>query len=128
MKLARLGILGSERPAIIDTQGRLRYLSEHLADIAAESLSDQQLEKIFGKTIVPTKWQRLIVVPPLKMSRSLSLLRLNPAQVPGRAVISLQNRASGIRQPPCSLYSRFERGERLRRGVMYVESPAVHSC
>jgi hypothetical protein len=127
MKLARPGILGSENPAIIDTQGRLRYLSEHLADIAAESLSDQ-LEEIFGKTIVPTKWQRLIVVPPLKMSRSLSLLRLNPAQVPGRAVISLQNRASGIRQPPCSLSSRLERRERLRRGVMYVESPSVHSC
>jgi hypothetical protein len=53
MKLARLGILGSANPAIIDTQGRLRYLSEHLADIAAESLSYQQLEKIFGKTIVP---------------------------------------------------------------------------
>jgi len=31
----------SEKPAIIDTQ--------HLVDITAESLSDQQLEKFFGK-------------------------------------------------------------------------------
>jgi 2,4-diketo-3-deoxy-L-fuconate hydrolase len=46
MKLARFGSPGSEKPALIDTQGRLRDLSEHLADIAAESLSDRQLEKI----------------------------------------------------------------------------------
>jgi 2-keto-4-pentenoate hydratase/2-oxohepta-3-ene-1,7-dioic acid hydratase in catechol pathway len=46
MKLARFGIPGSEKPAIIDTQSRLRDLSEHLADITADSLSDQQLEKI----------------------------------------------------------------------------------
>jgi 2-keto-4-pentenoate hydratase/2-oxohepta-3-ene-1,7-dioic acid hydratase in catechol pathway len=46
MKLARFGIPGSEKPALIDTQGRLRDLSEHLADVTAESLSDQQLEKI----------------------------------------------------------------------------------
>ena len=42
MKLAGVGILGSDKPAIIDTQGR-RDLYEHLADISAESLSDQQL-------------------------------------------------------------------------------------
>jgi len=46
MKLARFGIPGSESPALIDAQGRLRDLSEHLAGIPAESLSDQQLEKI----------------------------------------------------------------------------------
>ena len=46
MKLARFGIPGSEKPARIDGQGRLRDLSEHFADITAESLSDQQLEKI----------------------------------------------------------------------------------
>ena len=46
MKLARFGIPGSEKPALIDAQGRLHDLSEHLADIRAESLSDQQLEKI----------------------------------------------------------------------------------
>jgi hypothetical protein len=46
MELARFGIPGSERPVLIDAQGRLRDLSEHLAGIPAESLSDQQLEKI----------------------------------------------------------------------------------
>ena len=46
MKLARFGIPGSEKPALIDGQGRLRDLSEYFADITAESLSDQQLEKI----------------------------------------------------------------------------------
>jgi 2-keto-4-pentenoate hydratase/2-oxohepta-3-ene-1,7-dioic acid hydratase in catechol pathway len=46
MKLARFGTPGSEKPARIDTEGRLRDLSEHLPDITAESLSDKQLEKI----------------------------------------------------------------------------------
>jgi 2-keto-4-pentenoate hydratase/2-oxohepta-3-ene-1,7-dioic acid hydratase in catechol pathway len=46
MKLARFGIPGSEKPALIDTQGRLRDLSQHLADITADSLSDKQLEEI----------------------------------------------------------------------------------
>jgi MaoC like domain len=46
MKLARFGIPGSEKPALIDGQGRLRDLSEYFADITAESLSDQQLKKI----------------------------------------------------------------------------------
>jgi len=46
MKLTRFGIPGSEKPALIDTQGELRDLSEHLADITAETLSDKQLEKI----------------------------------------------------------------------------------
>jgi hypothetical protein len=46
MKLARFAIPGSESSALIDAQGRLRDLSEHLAGIPAESLSDQQLEKI----------------------------------------------------------------------------------
>jgi hypothetical protein len=45
-KPARFGIPDSECPALIDAQGRLRDLSEHLAGIPAESLSDQQLEKI----------------------------------------------------------------------------------
>ena len=36
----------SEKPALIDGQGRLRDLSEYFADITAESLSDQQLKKV----------------------------------------------------------------------------------
>ena len=43
MKLARFGIPGSEKPALIDGQGRFRDLSEHFADITAESLSDQHV-------------------------------------------------------------------------------------
>ena len=46
MKLARFGIPGSEKPALIDAQGRLRDLSEHLADITGESLSDQPQQRL----------------------------------------------------------------------------------
>jgi hypothetical protein len=42
MMLARFGILGSEKPALIDAQGRL-HDAEYLADITAESFSGQQL-------------------------------------------------------------------------------------
>ena len=58
MKLARFGISGSEKPAVIDAQGRLRDLSEHLADITAESLSDQQLERIAAIDIDPPRNHR----------------------------------------------------------------------
>jgi 2-keto-4-pentenoate hydratase/2-oxohepta-3-ene-1,7-dioic acid hydratase in catechol pathway len=46
MKLARFGNPGGEKAALVDAQGRLHDLSEHLADITAKSLSDQQLEQI----------------------------------------------------------------------------------
>ncbi|WP_233860167.1 fumarylacetoacetate hydrolase family protein [Paraburkholderia sp. HD33-4] len=46
MKLVRFGQSGSEKPGIIDQQGRIRDLSAHLPDIAGNSLSVQALREL----------------------------------------------------------------------------------
>jgi 2-keto-4-pentenoate hydratase/2-oxohepta-3-ene-1,7-dioic acid hydratase in catechol pathway len=79
MKLARFGIPGSEKPALIDTQGRLRDLSEHLADVTAESLSDQQLEKIAVIDIdqLPLVADHVRIGPPVADIRRIICIGLN---------------------------------------------------
>jgi 2-keto-4-pentenoate hydratase/2-oxohepta-3-ene-1,7-dioic acid hydratase in catechol pathway len=39
MKLCRVGEVGRERPALVDSQGRLRDLSNHVKDISASNLT-----------------------------------------------------------------------------------------
>ena len=46
MKLVRYGKAGKEKPGIIDAEGKLRDLSEHVADIAGDTLSDKVLAKL----------------------------------------------------------------------------------
>ncbi|HEY7886377.1 MAG TPA: fumarylacetoacetate hydrolase family protein [Cellvibrionaceae bacterium] len=46
MKLLRLGQPGAERPAIVDSEGKIRDLSSVVDDIAGDSLSDASLKKI----------------------------------------------------------------------------------
>ncbi len=46
MKLVRFGAVGQEKPGIIDTDGKIRDLSEIVADIAGDILSDAGLDKI----------------------------------------------------------------------------------
>ncbi len=46
MKLLRYGKLGSEKPGIIDSEGKIRDLSNVLADIDADTLSDEGLNNI----------------------------------------------------------------------------------
>ncbi len=46
MKLVRIGEAGKERPAIIDEQGVLRDLSQHIDDIAGDALLPSSLEKL----------------------------------------------------------------------------------
>lgn len=48
MKLVRYGAAGSEKPGLIDADGTLRDLSEHVADIAGDVLSDAGLDKLRG--------------------------------------------------------------------------------
>ena len=43
MKLVRYGKAGKEKPGMIDADGKLRDLSEHVADIAGDTLSDKVL-------------------------------------------------------------------------------------
>ena len=46
MKFARVGILGNERPAILDANNQLRDLSGIVRDISATELSDQKCAEI----------------------------------------------------------------------------------
>ena len=46
MKLVRFGPAGSERPGLVDAQGRIRDLSAHVDDIAGKVLSDEGLARI----------------------------------------------------------------------------------
>ena len=79
MKLARFGIPGGEKPALIDAQGRLRDLSGHLADITADSLSDQQLEKIAAIDIdqLPLVDDHVRIGPPVADVRRIICIGLN---------------------------------------------------
>lgn len=46
MKLVRIGEAGKERPGVIDEQGVLRDLSQHIDDIAGDALLPSSLEKL----------------------------------------------------------------------------------
>ncbi|RFB87297.1 2-hydroxyhepta-2,4-diene-1,7-dioate isomerase [Rhizobium leguminosarum bv. trifolii] len=46
MKLMRVGQAGSEKPALLDADGKIRDLSGHVADIAGEAISPAGLAKI----------------------------------------------------------------------------------
>ena len=46
MKLLRHGVFGKEKPGILDQNGSIRDLSEHLSDINGETISENSLKKI----------------------------------------------------------------------------------
>lgn len=46
MKLVRYGQIGTEKPGMIDANGLLRDLSDHVADISGSALSDTSLETL----------------------------------------------------------------------------------
>ena len=46
MKLLRHGVLGSEKPGIIDHEGKIRDLSSHIPDINGDSINSESLKKI----------------------------------------------------------------------------------
>ncbi|NBB46666.1 2-hydroxyhepta-2,4-diene-1,7-dioate isomerase [Rhizobium sp. CRIBSB] len=46
MKLMRVGPLGQEKPAILDSNGKIRDLSAHVADIGGAAISPEGLAKI----------------------------------------------------------------------------------
>ena len=58
MKLVRFGPLGQEKPGLLDDDGRLRDLSGVIADIDADVLSDEGLQKLRKRAI-----KRLPLVP-----------------------------------------------------------------
>ncbi len=46
MKLLRYGPKGQEKPGILDADGKVRDLSDHVSDIAGEAIGDEGLAKI----------------------------------------------------------------------------------
>lgn len=46
MKLVRFGQPGKEKPGLIDAQGKIRDLSEHMPDVAGSALSKKSLAKL----------------------------------------------------------------------------------
>lgn len=46
MKLVRFGVAGQERPGVLDADGRIRDLSDHVDDIAGAALSAASLERL----------------------------------------------------------------------------------
>jgi 2,4-didehydro-3-deoxy-L-rhamnonate hydrolase len=58
MKLVRFGAAGHEKPGIVDAQGNIRDISQHVADFTGETLSPARLAHL--KTIDP---KSLPVVP-----------------------------------------------------------------
>ena len=46
MKLLRYGQIGSEKPGLLDENGDIRDLSEHVNDISAETLLPENIEKL----------------------------------------------------------------------------------
>jgi 2-keto-4-pentenoate hydratase/2-oxohepta-3-ene-1,7-dioic acid hydratase in catechol pathway len=46
MKLLRYGLLGSERPGLVDDEGQIRDLSSLIHDIAEETLLPESLERL----------------------------------------------------------------------------------
>ncbi|RTG43901.1 ureidoglycolate lyase, partial [Serratia marcescens] len=46
MKLLRYGEPGQERPGMLDAQGRLRDLSQHIADVGGAALLPASLAKL----------------------------------------------------------------------------------
>ena len=51
MKLLRYGPKGQERPGIVDSQGRIRDLSDIVPDIAGEALSPASLQRLARQEI-----------------------------------------------------------------------------
>ena len=46
MKLLRYGAQGAEKPGLLDTEGNIRDLSEHITDISGTVLDDTELNKL----------------------------------------------------------------------------------
>jgi 2-keto-4-pentenoate hydratase/2-oxohepta-3-ene-1,7-dioic acid hydratase in catechol pathway len=46
MKLVRYGQIGAEKPGMIDSNGLLRDLSDHIADVSGSTLSDASLDTL----------------------------------------------------------------------------------
>ncbi len=55
MKLVRFGVLGQEKPAIVDSRDRIRDLSGHIEDVAQDALSTGSANNSSGWWLPPCR-------------------------------------------------------------------------
>ncbi len=79
MKLARYGEHGKEKPAILDSDGNLRDLSGHIADIGPETLSPENLSNLaaFDTSSLPNVPDSERLGPPVNKIGKLVCIGLN---------------------------------------------------
>jgi 2-keto-4-pentenoate hydratase/2-oxohepta-3-ene-1,7-dioic acid hydratase in catechol pathway len=79
VKLARFGAPGAEKPALVEADGTLRDLSEVLADIDPEALSDVRLSKIAALDVksLPVVSGLVRLGPPVARTGKIVCIGLN---------------------------------------------------
>lgn len=81
MKLVRFGDPGTEKPGIVDAQGKIRDLSAHVPDLAGQFLSPASLDAI-GKidpASLPLAPEDVRIGPPVAGTRNFVAIGLNYA-------------------------------------------------
>lgn len=81
MKLCRFGPAGQERPGLIDAEGRIRDLGEHVPDIAPTQLSPESLATLaaIDPTWLPLAPDHVRYGPPVTGTRQFIAIGLNYA-------------------------------------------------
>ncbi|OSI80179.1 hypothetical protein [Bradyrhizobium canariense] len=79
MKLVRFGKLGAEKPGLVEDQGRLRDLSDVVADIMPANLSRSMLQKIaaIGRSELPLVTERTAAGVPVTSIEEFIAIGLN---------------------------------------------------
>ncbi len=79
MKLARYGTSGNEKPAMVDSGGKLRDLSAHIRDIGPDTLSPENLDRLAGIEIqsLPEVSDQERLGPPVNHIGKLVCIGLN---------------------------------------------------
>ncbi len=81
MKLVRFGTKGAEKPGLIDGAGRIRDLSEHVADISGETLDAETLGRLraLDPDALPLAPEGVRIGPPVARPWSFIAVGLNYA-------------------------------------------------
>ncbi|MEO1719825.1 MAG: fumarylacetoacetate hydrolase family protein, partial [Pseudomonadota bacterium] len=79
MKLVRFGDAGSEKPGLVDGDGKIRDLSSHVADITGDVLDDASLAKLgaIDPASLPEAPAGVRLGAPVAQSRSFIAVGLN---------------------------------------------------
>ena len=131
MKLVRFGAKGSEKPGLVDSDGKIRDLSGHIADLAGEALAPESLAKLakLDPTSLPLAPDGVRLGAPVAGTRTFIAIGLNYAdhaqetgqEIPAEPI--LFNKAASCISGPCDdvMYPKnadrmdWEVRDRLRR-------------